>query len=592
MKRNVFIKSLYLFAIILLVGSCTSFNRHNEIEIDLIQTTDVHGSIFPYDFIKDKPVNHSLAQVSTFVNKYRSDKSKAVVLLDNGDILQGQPPVYYSNYEEVNLPHICSKVMNYMGYDAATIGNHDIEAGHAVYDKLSTEFKFPWLAANAVLSGTKTPYFKPYTVIKRKGIKIAVLGLITPGIPNWLPENLWKGIEFLDMVETAKAWIPKIMERESPDLMVGLFHSGHDYTYGGGSAGEKRNENASLLVAKQIAGFDIIFIGHDHDEFKQWVTCNDSSKVLVLDPGSHARNVSLARVQFTWDSESKEYNKKIQGSLVPMADIKIDTMFMNEFETDFATFKHYVSKKVGVFTQKITSVPAFFGDSPFMDLIHRVQLEVSKADISFAAPLSMRSEIDSGDVFVRNLFELYRFENFLYTMELSGKEIKDYLEYSCDLWFNQMKSNSDHLLRFKKDKKGRIIKFNRAPVYRLFSRYYNFDSAEGIRYEVDVTKPKGQRVHILSMNDGTSFSLNKTYKVALNSYRGNGGGGHLTEGAGIPHNELSLRILSSTEKDFRYYMLKWIEKTGIVNPVCNYNWKVIPVSWWKKGEKKDAEILY
>ncbi len=592
MLKNSFLRSLYLLAFILFVSSCSSFNRPKEIEIDLIQTSDVHGSIFPYDFIKDKPVTHSLAQVSTFVNELRSDKNKEVVLLDNGDILQGQPPVYYSNYEEVNLPHICSKVMNYMGYDVATIGNHDIEAGHAVYDKLINEFRFPWLAANAVLKGTDTPYFKPYTVIRRKGIKIAVLGLITPGIPHWLPENLWKGIEFLDMVETAENWVPKIMEKENPDLLVGLFHSGHDYTYGGSTASEERNENASLLVAQRVPGFDVILIGHDHDEFNQWVLSRDSSRVLVLDPGSHARNIALAQIQLSWNKETKEYNKQIEGSLVSLADVKVDTSFMNEFETDFTSFKQYVSKKVGVFTETITSVPAFFGDSPFMDLIHRVQLEVSKADISFAAPLSMRSEIDSGDVYVRDLFELYRFENFLYTIELSGKEVKDYLEYSYDGWFNQMKSSSDHLLRFRTDDHGKLIKFERPPAYRLFKRYYNFDSADGIRYEVDVRKPRGERVLILSMNDGTAFRYDKKYKVALNSYRGNGGGGHLTEGAGIPHDELSSRILSSTDKDFRYYMLKWIEKNGTVDPVCNMNWKVVPLSWWKKGKKKDEKLIF
>ena len=592
MIKNTIQKPLFVFIFVLLVSSCTSFHRPKEIEIDLIQTTDVHGSIFPYDFIRDKPVNHSLAQVSTLINEYRSDHRKEVVLLDNGDILQGQPPVYYSNYEEVNLPHICSKVMNYMGYDAATVGNHDIEAGHSVYDKLISEFRFPWLAANAVLTGTKTPYFKPYTVIKRKGIKIAVLGLITPGIPNWLPENLWKGIEFLDMVESAKLWVPKIMEKEDPDLLIGLFHSGHDYSYGGGSASEKRNENASLLVAQQVPGFDVILIGHDHDEFNQWITGKDSSKVLILDPGSHARNIALVQIHLSWNKETKEYNKQIEGSLVPIANVKVDTSFMKEFEPDFKTFKDYVSRKVGVFEKTITSVPAFFGDRPFMDLIHRVQLEVSKADISFAAPLSMRSEIDSADVYVRDLFELYRFENFLYTMELSGKEIKNYLEYSCDLWFNRMKNSSDHLLRFKKDDHGKLMKYNRTPVYRLFARYYNFDSAEGIRYEVDVTRPKGQRVHILSMSDGTPFHPDNNYKVALNSYRGNGGGGHLTEGAGVPHDKLSSRILSSTDKDFRYYMLRWIENEGRVDPVCNNNWKVVPVRWWKKGKKKDIELLF
>ncbi|RLD34392.1 MAG: bifunctional metallophosphatase/5'-nucleotidase, partial [Bacteroidetes bacterium] len=379
MIKNTLLKYFFLLAIILFINSCTGFNKPKQIEIYLVQTTDVHGSIFPYDFIRDKQVDNSLAQVYSFVEKYRNDSGSELILLDNGDILQGQPPVYYSNYEEVNLPHICSKVMNYMKYDVASIGNHDIEAGHAVYDKLVSEFDFPWLAANAVLKGTDTPYFRPYTVIRRRGVKVAVLGLITPGIPKWLPENLWKGMEFTDMVKAAKYWVPLIIEKEKPDILVGLFHAGHDYTYGGEEASTLRNGNASLLVAEQVPGFDVIFIGHDHDEFKQLVTCVDGSKVLVLDPGSHARNVSLAQIMLNWDKEKKEYKKMVKGSLIPMDNIKPDEQFMKDFEPDFENFKEYVSKKAGRFEKSISSVASLFGDSPFMDLIHKVQLQVSGA---------------------------------------------------------------------------------------------------------------------------------------------------------------------------------------------------------------------
>lgn len=589
-------QSRYLFfivlAVVVFISSCSLFQRRPDIHLKIIETSDVHGAIFPYDFIRATQTDHSLAHVHNYVKALRNDNSIDVILLDNGDILQGQPSVYFSNFEEEELPHICSEVMNYMEYDAATIGNHDIEAGHSVYDKLVDEFDFPWLAANAINVKTNRPYFKPYHIIKKKGIKIAVLGLITPGVPNWLPENLWEGLEFKDMVEAAEFWVPEIQKKEKPDLLIGLFHSGHNYEYGGKTDSTLNNENASLIVAQQVPGFDVIFIGHDHDEFNEFITGPDTAKVLVLDPRSSARLVSVATIDMKWDKKKKAYQKKIKGKLVAVSDFEPEEDFLEKFNDHFNQIQKYVSRPVGVFTRQVSARSALFGDSPFMDLVHQIQLDVTGADISFGAPLSMNSVIDSGEVYVKDMFQLYRFENFLYTMELSGREIKNYLEYSYNAWFNQMKTNSDNLLRFQINDKGKVIKHKRSPYYRLFTPYYNYDSAEGIRYSVDLQKPSGNRVEIISMVDGSVFKMDSKYKVAINSYRGNGGGGHLTKGVGIQQNELSSRILSATDLDLRYYMMRWIENKGEVNPSCNMNWKVVPGELWKAGKNNDLVLLF
>ena len=586
-------KPVHIISLLLvfLFFSCNT-SRHHEVVFKILETSDVHGAIFPYDYIRSQEMNHSLAQVQTYISKLKSESGHEVILLDNGDILQGQPTVYYSNYEETDLPHICSEVMNYMEYDAATIGNHDIEAGHQVYDKVAEEFNFPWLAANAVDTKTGKPYFEPYTIIKRKGVKIAVLGLITPGIPKWLPENLWDGIVFNDMVETAREWIPKIMETEKPDLMIGLFHAGHNSGYDGGSDTSYLNDNASLMVAREVPGFDIVFIGHDHDEYNGFVKNKRGKDVLVLDPRSSARLISQATVKMTWDKKSGSYSKEIMGQLIETKNYQVDSNFMKEFRDQYNIIESYVSREVGVFEKALYSSDALFSDNEFMELIHQVQLEVSGASISFAAPLSMNAVVDSGNVYVRDMFQLYRFENFLYTMDLSGKEIQNYLEYSYNLWFKTMHSASDHLIRFVTGDDGQVRRFETAPAYRLANSYYSFDSAEGINYIVDVSRSYGKRIKILSMADGTKFDPEARYKVALNSYRGNGGGGHLTEGAGIPAYELSKRILSSTSKDLRYFMMRWIEKKAVVSPTVNYNWKTIPEDWWVEAARRDRELLF
>lgn len=578
-------RKVILLILALSIFSCSeNIQKPDSYKLVIVETSDVHGSIFDYDFINDRYVSGSLSKVHTYVNELR--KTNNVILLDNGDILQGQPLVYYSNFEDTSNTHICSKVMNYMHYDAATIGNHDIETGHLVYDKLINEFNFPWLAANAINKEDKLPYFEPYKILIKDGVKIAILGLITPGIPNWLPEELWEGIEFEDMLISAGKWVPEIIKKENPDLLIGLFHSGFDYKYGNLNYDTPKNENASLIVAEQVPGFDIIFVGHDHKTWNENVKNINGDNVLVMGPTSGARQVVTATVDFELN-ENGVYNKNITSEVIEMKNVKSDSLFNAEFKTEFQEAKQYVSKKVGEFNQKINTHDALYGPSVFIDLIQEIQLDISGADISFAAPLSINSVIDKGPVYVKDMFKLYRFENFLYTINLTGTEIDHYLEYSFANWFNTMQTKNDHLLLFK----SVDVNNNNDYTYSLKNSYYNFDVASGINYIVDVSKPINEKVEILSMSDSSKFYMDSIYKVAINSYRGNGGGGHLINGVGLSKEELLKKRINSTDKDLRYYMMKWIEEKGEVNPILKDEWSVVPKDWWLKAKKEDEKLM-
>ena len=581
--------SVKLFIIFFLLSFSTFAQT---VKIKIIQTTDEHGAIFPYDFTDQKVINNSLAQIYSFIKEERDKKDQEVILLSGGDILQGTPAVYYYNFERTDVPHLYAEAMNYMHYDAGTVGNHDIETGHSVYDRFNKEINFPWLAANAIKKSSGDPYFKPYTIIERKGIKIAVLGLITPHIPNWLPEKIWKGIEWEDMIASAKKWVKIISDKEKPDLIVGLFHSGVDYNYGNQTAEIYKNENASKLIAQQVPAFDIIFVGHDHHGWNFKEKNYISQKVQILGATSSARDVSVANCEFIFDNTSKHWKKEISGEIVELKNYSADQDFMNKFSQQVEEVKKYVSRSIGYFDEPLSARESIFGSSTFTDFINTIQLELTGADISFTAPLSMNAMINKGEILVGDMFKLYRYENLLYTMELSGKEIKDYLEYSYSLWFNQMKSAEDHLLNFDLDSAGNLKfdKRNNAPL--LKNQYYNFDAALGINYLVDISKPIGDKVKIFSMSDGSTFDDENKYKVAVNSYRGNGGGNHLIVGAVIPKEELYKRIITSTEKDLRYYMMRWIEKNKIMNPKALGNWKVIPEDWWAKGKEKDYQLIF
>lgn len=572
--------SCFLLCILFLVGLVSAWEK--EVRLKIVQTSDIHGNFYPYDFILKQDAAGSLARVHAFVQKKREIYKDNLILLDNGDILQGQPTAYYYNYIDTVSPHVAAEMMNYMGYDAGNMGNHDIETGRSVFDRWTKDCHFPVLGANIIDRAAGKPHFKPYEVLERDGVKIVILGMITPAIPVWLSENLWHGLRFDDMEDTARRWMKVIREKENPDLVIGIFHAGQDAILMGG----KYRENASVNIARNVPGFDIILMGHDHARECKKVQNIEGDSVLVMDPASNGNVVSDVDVTLKL-RDGKVVDKKIDGMLTSTEDYGVSRDFMKHFEAQYVTIRNFVSKKIGHFTETISTRPAYFGPSAFIDLIHTLQLDISGAEISLAAPLSFDTEIKEGDVYVNDMFNLYKYENMLYTMKLSGREIRDALEMSYDLWTNRMQSPGDHLLLFRE--KRREGAEDRAS-FKNFS--FNFDSAAGIIYTVDVTKPKGEKVTIHSMADGTPFQMDKLYRVALNSYRGNGGGELLTKGAGISQDELKERIVASTDKDLRYYLMRYIEQKKIITPHALDQWKFVPEEWTVPAARRDYDYLF
>ena len=551
------------------------------VSLRIIETSDVHGVFFPYDFINRKPKVGSLARVSSYVNKLRQTYGENLILLDNGDILQGQPLCYFYNFINTSDTNIAAEVVNYMKYDAQVFGNHDVETGHDVYDKWIKELNCPTLGANVINTETGKPYVTPYIILHRQGVKIAILGMLTPAIPNWLTEDLWKGMRFDNMVKSAKYWMEHLQKVEKPDIIIGLFHSGKE----GGITTDEYEEDASIRVAKEVPGFDLIFYGHDHTRNNDIVTNSIGKDVVCLDPSNNAVFVSDASIELTLKGK-KVVDKHITGNLVNVIDEPIDEDYMSHFQPHIDKINGFVNKKIGEAKQSISSRDAFFGSSAFSDLILNLQLKITGADIAFNAPLSLNAVIQKGDILMSDMFNLYRYENQLYVMRLTGEEIRKHLEMSYDLWVNTMKSPEDHLLL--------LTERTRDDQQRLgFKNFlFNFDSAAGIDYEVDVTKPDGEKVHILQMTNGEPFDESKWYKVAINSYRANGGGELLTLGAGIPQDQLKSRVIWMSEKDQRYYLMKEIEKAGVIDPQPNNNWKFVPEEWVKQAAERDRALLF
>ena len=583
---------IYILLISTLLSVLTIEAKNSKtIKIKVVETSDVHGHFFPYDFMEKKPIKGTLTRANSYIKQQRKKYGEDhFLLIDNGDILQGQPCVYWSNYVMPENENIAASVINYMKYDAETVGNHDIEPGHKVYDKWIREVRCPLLGANIVKEEYKNAAarpehiytgLKPYSVHYKDGVKIVVIGMLTPAIPNWLNKSIWKGLEFEEMTACAKKWIKYVKDNEKPDLIFGLFHSGLN----GGIKTDEYEEDATESVAREVPGFDVIFFGHDHQVHNMFITNKAGEKVLCIDPSCYVANVAEAEITLTY-KDGKLAKKQIKGNIINVLDEKIDKKMLAHFQPTIDEVKDYVNQRIGYFKHPIYTRESFFGNSAFTDLIHNLQMSISKADISFNAPLAFDTTIDAGEVTQADMFKLYRFENLLFVLRMTGEEVRKHLEFSYDMWCNTMTSPSDHALRLNDDSKE--------DQQRTGFQYYtfNFDSACGIDYLVDLTKPDGQKVKILRMSNGEPFDEKKWYKVVMNSYRANGGGELLTRGAGIPQDSLESRVLFHTEMDQRHYLTEEIKRMGTIDPQKNNNWKFIPEAWVKPALERDRKQLF
>ncbi len=564
-------KTTILFALLCICMTAMA-KQSKTVTIRLVETSDVHGAFFPYNFTERRPMEGTMARVSTYLKRQRKTYGDRLILLDNGDILQGQPTCYYTNYVKTDEPNIAAEVINYLKYDAETFGNHDVETGHAVYDKWIKEVKCPMLGANIIDTKTNKPYVKPYTIIEREGVRVAILGMLTPAIPNWLHESLWTGLRFDEMLQTARHWLKILKEQEKADVIVGLFHSGWD----GGIVTPTYEEDVARKMAETVEGFDVIFFGHDHTERN--TTINNT---LCMDPSCNALKVAEATIQIR---NGKVISKK--GEIIDVRNEAIDQQYIAHFQPQIDAIRQYVERQLGTFASPMRSRDAFFGSAAFTDLIHQLQLDETHADISFNAPLTFNTDIKAGPINMSDMFKLYRFENKIYVLRMTGEEVRKHLERSYDLWVNTMKSPDDHIMMLNEGSAGDEQR-------RGFKNLtFNFDSAAGIDYVVDVTKPDGQKVHILQFSDGRPFDEKAWYKVVMNSYRGNGGGELLTQGAGIPLDSINNRIIFMSERDQRYYLTQKIEREGKVEGKALNNWRFIPDAWARPAIERDRKLIF
>ena len=550
--------------------------------LHLLTTNDVHGRWFSTDYA-NKSSRESLLAVNWYVDSIRNAvEEENVLLIDAGDCLQGDNASYYYNYVDTKSEHLFTRLMAYMKYDAVTVGNHDIETGHAVYDRVSKELKrhgIPFLAGNAIRNDNGKPYFQPYQIFERAGMKVLVLGYTNANNPAWMDESLWSGMHFVSLVPKVQEDVDRLVAKEKPDVVIVSVHSAT------GSGNGKSLEAQGKDLYESLKGVDFVVCSHDH---RQVTICG--GKMALINTGNRAKYLGHGELTGRF-KDGKIVGKDVSAELISVDRRKTDPVMKKAFQKEYETVKAFSLKEIGALAMDLRTRDAYSGMCDYVNLIHTVSLKSSDARISFAAPLSYNSTVRAGVLVYNDLFTIYPFENQLYTLRMKGREIKDYLEYSYRGWLAPL--GKDHVLNISRQNDPR----NNQKGWSFINRTYNFDSAAGINYTVDITQPFGKRINIECMADGSAFDPDADYTVAMTSYRAAGAGGMLTKGAGIPDEELDKRIIHRYP-EIRELLYQFIDEYGLIDdtaiydPKRNGSWKFIPEDVASRRIGDDLKLLF
>lgn len=534
-----FILALFMIVGIFIVPE-SSFADTETINITIVGTTDIHANLYNWSYEDGVELTDlGLAKVYSVIKRIREENPNTI-LIDNGDTIQGTilSDDLYNNREDLDNPVI--DVMNYMGYDAMTLGNHEFNFGINLIKKIEKEAKFPLLGANITYTKDGSYLVKPYTVVEVGGIKIGILGITNPNIPRWDGPKVTE-LEFQGMEVAAEKHIKELKENEKVDIIIASTHAGFEPEYGGDGAKkliEKFPEIAALLV------------GHGH------ITENKKIGNTVI---GGARDAGRQVVRF-------DLSVKKEDGICTILDSKVEIIDVKEYEAsedlkEYASKYHektleFLKEVIGTATEDFHPVSEVVGipeaqirDTAVIDLINDVQLKYTGADIAAAALFKSDSNIKSGNITYASIFDIYKYPNTLVGIEVNGKELKAYMEWSA-AYYNTFKPG-DVNISFNPNIRG-----------------YNYDMFQGVDYKVDISKPVGERIVDLKFK-GEPVKETDTFKLAINNYR-YGGLKNMNIISGEPYFE-------SDPKSLRAYIADYISEHGSISPTVDNNWEIIGI---------------
>ncbi len=521
----------------------------DRVTITLLATTDLHGNIYPYDYFTATPANRGLAKIATLVEQVRRENPH-VLLIDCGDTIQGTPleSVYQHFVSSGKFPlglkpaaalpaDPMMLAMNRMRYEAMVVGNHEFNFGLKNLERARADARFPWLSANIVVEpGAGVKPFDPYIVKSIAGVKVAVVGITTPSIPSWeKPEN-YRGLRFVPGVQAARAAVEQLRRRQRPDLIIAAVHAG---------LGEGR-ENMATAVAKRVAGIQAIVYGHSH----QREPGRRVGEVLMVQPQHWGG--SLARLDFELERRGAGWRVVDCRSKLLAAgkETPAEAAILELARPYHELAERYLTAPVAEAPVRLDAALGRFEDNALVDAIHAVQLHYAKADVSFTALFNTAVRVPAGPVTVRQIAALYPYDNELYAIEGNGRMVKEALENAARYFLS---------CRDPDCSSGPLI--NRAVMG------YNYDMAQGVEYEIDLTQPPGRRIRNLRFR-GRTLEPDQKLRIAVNNYRAAGSGGY-----GMFKNA---RIVWRSGEDLRNLVVAYFIERGRLPERPDGNWRIVP----------------
>jgi 2',3'-cyclic-nucleotide 2'-phosphodiesterase/3'-nucleotidase len=531
--------------------------KMSDATITVLATSDIHGNIFPWDYNTAKPANRGLAKVATYVKQVRA-QYPYVVLVDNGDTIQGTPLSYYYDKIDTTTEYPLAKVMGAMKYDTWTLGNHEYNYGLDVLNRVIKDMRSEGihvLSANTYKDdGTNfvDPYYIKTFDTPQGPVKVGILGLTTKTIPSWEDKDHYAGLHFNDLVEEANKWVPKLREAGA-DIVVVAMHSGEE------SPTDVIPENQVKAVATQVNGIDAIVAGHTHAIISQHTYKNPAGEtVIVTEPGKWGQYVSQINFNISKNADGKWVIDSKWSATIKMDDsVQADPDILNLAQPyQDATLK-YIGTKIGVAAGDFLGTEQTVKETAIMDLINKVQKYYAKTDLSIAAPLSSSAKILKGDITIQDIMGVYVYENYLYGIKMTGKQLKDWMEWSAR-YYKQVSSPDEPITK--------------DPTLNIPD--YNLDQLYGASYVIDLTEPAGHRIKNLKVN-GKLVKDDDVFTVAINNYRFNGGGGFM-QAAGITNPEIVFDSAKAYGDDgqVRNLMIRYIQEHGTITPTVENYWYI------------------
>jgi 2',3'-cyclic-nucleotide 2'-phosphodiesterase (5'-nucleotidase family) len=491
-----------------------------EMELVVAATTDTHGRLRSWDYYANAAEpQRGLTRLATIVDSLRGANPGRVVLVDAGDLLQGNPLTYVAaRTASASLrPHPVAAAMNAMRYDGAVIGNHEFNYGLPTLRRMIGDAHFPMLAANAFTENGDHA-FRAWTMIERQGVKIALVGGTTPGSNVWDRDNLAGRIVVRDIVPSVRDAV-NAARSAGADVVVALLHSGLNEPSSYDTVMTKvASENVSARVAREVSGIDLIVYGHSHKDLADSVI----NGVLLMQPKNWATSLGVATLHLTREGSRWRIDAK-NGSLIPAAGHAENGAVLAATDAAHRATVAYATEPIGTTTVAWRADSARVVDTPLIDFILEVERKASGAQLASTAAFSLDANLASGSVTVARIAALYPYDNTLRKIWISGRQLREYLEYSARY--------------FRADANGAVGVDPAIPGF-------NFDIVGGADYTIDVSKPIGSRITRLEYK-GRPIAPTDSFTFALNNYRQTGGGGYvmLAGSRNLDDRQLEIRQL-------------------------------------------------